>query len=159
MSTDAKNLFVEQLQELLHADRISRDATKAMAEHASSDALKTALDNGVCGIGDGIEVVEGLLQKHGASTDGRSNAGMEGLVADSVRGALDREFKDADARDDAIIMHFQRFTHFGLASYAALCASAKRIGLSDDAETLATCLNNAGDGKTEMQAILDNRGQ
>lgn len=157
MGQSAKTYYLDQLQELLGADRASRDATARMSDLADGNALKTALDNGVCGIGDGIEIVEQVLAAHGRPAEGRENMGMSGLVADTERTVLANEFETDEARDAAIVMQFQRFTHFGLASYAALVSEARRLGLSGDAEQLQTCLDNARDGRDEMRSILEER--
>ncbi len=157
MGMTAKNYYLEQLQELLGADRASRDATAKLVELAKGEKLKTALENGVCGIGDGIEVVENVLAAHDAAPEGKDNMGMSGLVADTERTVLAADFADDEGRDAAIAMQFQRFTHFGLASYAVLVSEAKRLGLSDDAGKLQECLDNARDGQDEMQDILKER--
>ncbi|MDG5748289.1 DUF892 family protein [Qipengyuania sp. XHP0207] len=157
MGQSARDYYLGQLQEMLAADRASQDATADMAELASSETLKIALENGVCGIGDGIEIVEAILKAHGQPAKGRENKGMSGLVVDTERTALADDFDDEDARDAAILMQFQRFTHFGLASYAALVSEAKRLGLDEDAKKLQTCLDNARDGWDEMQSILEER--
>ena len=156
MGRTAKDYYLDQLEELLSADRASRDATARMAELTDGE-LKTALDNGVCGIREGIGIVEDVLSDHHRPLDGRRNAGMDGLVADTERDVISGRFETDDARDDAIVMQFQRFTHFGLASYAALVSQARRMGLGKDAGRLQTCLDNARDGRDEMQKLLDKR--
>lgn len=157
MGQSAKDYYLDQLQEMLAADRASQDATADMAELASSETLKIALENGVCGIGDGIEIVMDVLKAHDRPAKGRENMGMSGLVVDTEKTALADDFDDEDARDAAILMQFQRFTHFGLASYAVLVSEAKRLGLDEDAKKLQTCLDNARDGRDEMQSILEER--
>lgn len=148
-----KDLYIDQLQVLYSADKQSLEATRKLHETATNDDLKTALSNGVEGIQEGIDTLEGIIKSHDADPDGEFCKGMEGLVKEARAYALNAVFCDDDVRDAMIITQYQRMTHYGLAGHGCLVAFAKRLGLTDDAAKLQTRLDNTYGGDREMTRI------
>lgn len=147
------DVYIDQLQDLYSADKQSLEATRKLHEAAANGELKTALKNGVDGIQEGIETLEGIIKSHDAQPDGEFCKGMEGLVKEARAHVLDADFSDDDVRDAMIITQYQRMTHYGLAGYGCLVAFAKRLGLTSDASKLQTCLDNTYSGDREMTRI------
>ena len=148
-----KDLYIDQLQDIYSADRQSLEATKKLRDKASSQDLRDALDRGVDGISQGMEVLSGLIRKHNADPTGEFCKGMEGLVKEAKAHAINADIDDKDVRDASIITQYQRMTHYGLAGYGTAVAFAERLGLTDDARALQTCLDNTYDGDRTMTAI------
>ncbi len=148
-----KDLYIDQLQDLYSADKQSLDATKKLHEKATSPELKSALEDGVKGISQGMEQVKGLIQGHDANPNGEHCKGMEGLVAEAKAHAINADIADKDVLDASIITQYQRMTHYGLAGYGTALAFAKRLGLKNDADTLQTCLDNTYGGDRRMTEI------
>ncbi|MEE4201020.1 ferritin-like domain-containing protein [Erythrobacter sp.] len=148
-----KDLYIDQLQDLYSADKQSLDATKKLHEKATSSQLKSALEDGVKGISQGMEQVKGLIQGHNANPNGEHCKGMEGLVKEAKAHAIDADIADKDVLDASIITQYQRMTHYGLAGYGTALAFAKRLNLDSDARTLQTCLDNSYDGDRRMTEI------
>lgn len=151
-----KDLYIDQLQDIYSADRQSKDATAKLAEAASDGELKAALKRGVAGIQDGVDTLEMLIKGHDAAPTGKFCKGMEGLVKEANAHVFDADFGDDDVRNAMIITQYQRMTHYGLAGYGCLVAFAHRLGLSDEAAKLQTCLNSTYDGDREMTRIATN---
>ena len=150
-----KDLYVDQLQDIHSANKQSLEATQKLLDIATNPQLRTALKNGVDGIGKGRDVVADILSQHGADPDGEFCKGMEGLVKEVHAHALDAEFGDDDVRDAMIITQYQRMTHYGLAGYGCLVAFARRLDLSTDADKLQTCLDNTYSGDREMTEVAE----
>ncbi len=115
--------------------------------------LKKALKAGVDGISEGIENVGLIIKGHNADPTGEFCKGMEGLVKEAKAHAIDADIADKDVLDASIITQYQRMTHYGLAGYGTVVAFAKRLGLSQDAKTLQTCLDNTYGGDRTMTDI------
>jgi ferritin-like metal-binding protein YciE len=80
---------------------------------------------------------------------------MEGLVKEAKAHAIDANIEDKDVRDASIITQYQRMVHYGVAGYGTAAAFAKRLGLTDDAATLAKCLDDTYDGDRRMNKIAE----
>lgn len=153
MLKSLKDVYIDQLQDIYSADKQSLEATKKLHEIASHSDLKSALQNGVDGIERGMAIAKGIIEKHGAKPNGEFCKGMEGLVKEAHAHAIDAEFDNDEVRDAMIITQYQRMTHYGLAGYGCLVAFAERLGHSDDADKLNTCLDATYGGDREMTRI------
>jgi ferritin-like metal-binding protein YciE len=149
------DVYIDQLQDIYSADNQSLDATRKLADAATNDELKKALQRGVEGIERGKDVVASIIRRHDEDPTGEFCKGMEGLVKEVHAHVLDADFEDDDVRDAMIITQYQRMTHYGLAGYGCVVSFAKRLGLTDDAEELQTCLDNTYDGDREMTRIAE----
>ena len=148
-----KDVYLDQLQDLYSACKQSHGATKELAGAAKHAELKSALEDGVKGIAQGLEHVEKLCRAHDVDPNGEHCKGMEGLVAEARAHSLEEDFGDDDARDAMIITQYQRMVHYALAGYGCLVAFAKRIGANDDAQTLQKLLDETYDGDRRMTEI------
>ena len=155
---DRRGGMIRALQQMLFADRLARAGIRRMHAAASDAGLVTALENAVCGVGEGIETVERVLGDLGSDRDGRHCPAMEGLVACADH-EIARDYQNDAARDTALALAFHRITHFGLASYEALAHEARAVGEENAADTLQTCLDNAKDGEKELVEWLEKRAK
>lgn len=150
MMNSLNDVYIDQIQDMYSADKQSRDAVQKLHEVVSDSDLKSAMKNGIEGIGQGMEILKGIAEKHGAKPDGEFCKGMEGLVKEVDAHVLDAEFGDDDVRDAMAITQYQRMTHYGLAGYGCLVAFAERLGHTDDADKLQHCLDNTYGGDRTM---------
>ena len=148
-----KDLYIDQLQDIYSADKQSLEATKKLHAKATNEELRNALEDGTCGISEGMEKVRGLIESHDANPNGEFCKGMEGLVKEAKAHAIDADIEDKDVLDASIITQYQRMTHYGLAGYGTAVAFAKRLGLEEDARVLQKCLDNTYDGDRRMTEI------
>lgn len=148
-----KDVYIDQLQDLYSANKQSLEMTKKLAEAATDSRLVSALEAGVDGIGDGMEIAAQIVRSHGEDPTDEFCKGMEGLVKEAQAHAIDADFSDDDARDAMIITQYQRMTHYGLAGWGCLVAFAKRLGLNEDASKLQECLDNTYGGDRSMTEI------
>ena len=151
--SNLKEVYVDQLQDIYSANRQALGATRSLAEKANNSELKEALNRGVNGIQEGLDVIEGLVKAHGEDPRGEFCKGMEGIVAEVKAHALDADFDDKDAQDATIITQYQRMAHYDIAGYGCVTAFARRLGLDDQADKLQDCLDATYHGDKEMTVI------
>lgn len=126
-----------------------------MGRAAKSAELSKALIAGNQGIADGMEVLATLCNEHGVDPTGEHCKGMEGLVTEARKHALETEFADEDAQDAAIISQYQRMAHYAIAGYGCVRTFANRLGLDGDAAKLQECLDNTWEGDRHMTEIAE----
>jgi len=151
--SNLKDLYIDQLQDIYSANRQSKAVTAKLAGRATHGELQSALEDGVSGIEEGIEIVGEIIRGHNADPTGEFCKGMEGLVKEAKAHALEADIVDKDTLDASIITQYQRMTHYGIAGYGCCLAFAKRLGLDEDAKKLETCLDNTYGGDRRMTEI------
>ncbi|MBH5321586.1 DUF892 family protein [Aurantiacibacter sediminis] len=152
--SDFNSIYIDQLQDMVSADRQSLEFTKRLRDAASHPRLVEALTNGVCGISDGLDIVTATLHRHDADPEANRSPGMAGLVKEAEERAFARQFDTDEARDAMIVAQYLRITHYGLAAYEALTALAKGVGDAEGGDELQTCLDNARDGHADMKDVI-----
>ncbi|WP_156172138.1 DUF892 family protein [Aurantiacibacter gangjinensis] len=153
-TVEIDTIYIDQLQDMVSADRQSLEFTKRLRDAASHPRLVEALTNGVCGISDGLDIVMATLKRHDADPEANRSLGMAGLIAEAEERIFARQFDADQARDAMIVAQYLRITHYGLAAYEALTALAKGANDSEGADELQTCLDNARDGHADMQDVI-----
>jgi ferritin-like metal-binding protein YciE len=150
---DLKDLYLDQLDDLYSACGQSRDATVELEKAATNATLKEALHKGHHGISAGMDVMAGILRDHGKEPGAEHCMGMEGLVKEARKHALEEEFGDDDVRDAMIISQYQRMAHYAIAGYGTAKAFAKRLGFEEDVDLLDRHLGNTYDGDEKMTEL------
>ncbi|ROU03758.1 DUF892 family protein [Histidinibacterium lentulum] len=148
-----KDVYIEQVQDMHSACTQSIKATRMLNEVAQDGALTEALEAGIAGIERGREAMAEIARRHGADPAGEHCKGMEGLVAEAKADVIDEDYADMDARDAAIVTQYQRMAHYAIAGYGTILAFARRLGLEDDAATVAECLEKSYDGDRRFTEI------
>ena len=152
---DLKDIYIDQLQDLYSADRQSAKVTAELAAKASDAELVSALEAGVSGIEEGMEMLRKLITAHDADPTGEHCKGMEGLVREARAHALEETFGSDEARDAMIVTQYQRMVHYAIAGYGCLVAFAKRLGLDEDAEALKKALDASYEGDRHMTEMAE----
>jgi ferritin-like metal-binding protein YciE len=148
-----RDVYINQLQDIYSANRQALEVTRELAEAASNDELKQALERGVTGIKDGVEKIGALIEAHGARPADEPCEAMKGLVEEARADALKQDFGDPGVRDAMIITQYQRLVHYAIAGYGSLAAFARRLEFANEVETLQDCLDHTYHGDSEMSRI------
>lgn len=148
-----KELYIDQLQDLWSANRQARQVTEKLCKAANNDTLRSTLERSLDHISAHNERLEEILGNYDASPDGEHCKGMEGLVAEVKKHALETDYSDDDVRDAQIIAQYQRMTHYGIAVYGTCRALAEQLGISEDASVLAKDLEDVKEGDHAMSRI------
>lgn len=150
-----KDLYLDGVKDLYSACKQSIPVTEELAQAAKSNDLKEALQASIKGTQEGMQSMEKLARKHGEDPGGEHCKGMEGIVAEARKHALEADFADEETQDAAIIAQYQRLAHYAITGYGTLKAWAKRLDMSDDAKVLdeATASTYRGDEDMTKLAV------
>lgn len=150
-----KDLYIDQLQDLWSANRQARKVIEQFAEAANDRELCEKLQSGLKRIDEHNQRLEQIIRNYGASPTGEHCKGMEGLVAEAKKHALETEYTNEDVHDAQIIAQYQRMIHYGIAVYGTSRALADQLGFSEDVRILAEDLQNVKDGDKVMNRIAE----
>lgn len=130
--TNLKDIYTEELRDLWSANDQMQAIVPELSAAASNAKLKQMLDDAVRGIAQHTDMLKSLIQAKGGLEAKDYCKGMEGLVKEARKHALDDEIEDDDVRDVIIIGQYQRMCHYGLAGFGAAAAYAGALGLAED---------------------------
>ena len=133
-----KNLedcYTHELADLWSANDQMEKVVRDLAEKASDSKLKSKLEKGAKGIADHTKTIKSLLDDMGESEKEHCK-GMEGLVKEARKHALEEDISDGDVRDVVIVSQYQRMCHYGICGFGTTKAFAEALGKKDHVEKL-----------------------
>lgn len=129
-----EDVYTEELADLWSANDQMEKVVREMAEVAG-DTLKKRLEKQADGIAKHTETVKQLLKDMGEDSKEHCK-GMEGLVKEAKKHAIDEKIEDQDVRDVVIISQFQRMSHYGICGFGTCKAFAEALEKSDHVKQL-----------------------
>ena len=139
--TTLKDLYTDELQDLWSANDQMAEIVAAMADKASDKKLADRLSSAKDGIDQHTQLLKSLLEETDAEMKKEHCKGMEGLVKEARKHAVDSDMQGA-ALDVAIIAQYQRLCHYGIAGFGTTKAFAEALGMDDAAQKLDAALDN-----------------
>jgi Mn-containing catalase len=140
MSVLLKELLVEELQDLLHAEGQLVAALPKMAEAAHNPKLKEAFQKHLLQTEGHVERLRRAFELLGEKAQPKPCKAMMGLV-DEGRETIDEgEEKQAIAADLGLITAAQKVEHYEISGYGTARSIARQIGEYDVATLLAHTL-------------------
>ena len=130
-----KDVYIEELRDLWSANDQMQRVMQSLSDKASDAKLKELLARSISVIGQHTASLKSILEAQGGNVGKDHCKGMEGLVAEAKKHALEGEF-DSQLRDIVIIAQYQRMSHYGLAGFGTAAAYANALGMKDDAAKL-----------------------
>jgi ferritin-like metal-binding protein YciE len=130
-----KDVYIEELRDLWSANGQMQRVMQSLSEKASDTKLKELLARSVSVIGQHTATLKSIIEAQGGNVGKDHCKGMEGLVAEAKKHALEGEF-DNQLRDIVIIAQYQRMSHYGLAGFGTAAAYANALGMKDNAAKL-----------------------
>jgi len=146
-------LYIHELKDLYNADKQAKAIHKRLLKAASNTKLKTALENSIKGIDDGMTMIADICESHNKKPTGMTCKGMKGLVEEAKHHVLEEDFGDSNAKDASIISQSQRMTHYAIAGYGTAAAFATSLGFKKDAKMLQKCLDKTYGGDRKMTKL------
>ena len=128
-----EDLFVHELKDLLSAEKLLVKALPKMAKGASSDALRTAIEEHLGQTKTHVERLEKVFSMLDKAPRAEHCKAMEGLIEEGSD-LLEEEGSPA-VKDAALIGAAQRVEHYEIAAYGTVRALAEQLG-KDEAVTL-----------------------
>ncbi|MFZ0321510.1 MAG: ferritin-like domain-containing protein [Candidatus Sulfotelmatobacter sp.] len=133
-----KELYVEELKDLLSAENQLTKALPKMAKAASSDELRQGFEEHLQQTQGHVERLQQIFEMLGEKGSGKKCLGMEGLVKEGAE-IMGEDFEDA-MMDAALISAAQRVEHYEIAGYGTVIAFAELLGESEQASLLKETL-------------------
>jgi ferritin-like metal-binding protein YciE len=121
-----EDAFLDELRDLLSAERQLTKALPKMAKGASSAPLKEAFEHHLQETERQVERLEKVFESLGKSARAKRCDAMEGLVEEGKE-LLEHEAEPA-VMDALLIASAQKVEHYEIASYGTLCTWAEMLG-------------------------------
>jgi ferritin-like metal-binding protein YciE len=126
--TDLHDLFVDELKDILWAEKQLTKALPKMARTAQSDQLRTAFSDHHAETMGHIERLGEIFDSIGLTPRAVKCEAMQGLLEEG-EGLMD-DYSESPALDAALISAAQKVEHYEIATYGTLRAFARRLGNS-----------------------------
>ena len=150
-----KELLVEQLQDLLHAEGQLTEALPKMAEAANHPKLKEAFEKHLVQTQGHVERLHNVFEVLGEKAQPKPCKAMIGLIEEGKETIEEGAERDPIAADLALIGAAQRVEHYEIAAYGTVKALARQIGAVDAARLLSHTLGEEESADFLLTAISD----
>lgn len=148
---DLRDLFEDELRDILGAEKALLKALPKMAKHASSSQLSNALTQHQSETEQQIANLQQVFKILKKRAQAKKCIAMEGLIKEGEE--IIKSAREGDVRDAGIISAAQKVEHYEIASYGTLCSFARHLGESEVEKILQTILDqeyNADKKLTEV---------
>ena len=131
-----RELLVEELQDLLHAETQLTKALPKMAEAAHHPKLREAFQKHLTQTQGHVERLNKVFELLGEKSQAKPCKAMQGLVAEGEETIEEGKNKGALAADLALITAAQKVEHYEISGYGTVRGFARQLGEFDAAELL-----------------------
>ncbi|MGE5736247.1 MAG: DUF892 family protein [Acidobacteriota bacterium] len=135
-----KDLLIDDLQDLLHAEMQLVEALPKMAEAAHHPKLREAFEKHRGQTEGQVERLKKAFEFLGEKAQPKPCKGMQGLIEEGEETIEENEDEDEIAADLAVIGAAQKVEHYEIAAYGTARALARQIGQREIATLLSHSL-------------------
>jgi ferritin-like metal-binding protein YciE len=154
-NTQLEKYFHDALKDIYWAEKHLTKALPKMQKAATTDQLKSAIQDHLEQTKEHITRVEQVFEIIGKKAQAKKCEAMEGLVKEGE--SIMEETEDGSmTRDVGIIMAAQKVEHYEIATYGGLVTLAKTMGLEDAASILGQTLEEEKQTDAGLTAIAEN---
>ena len=150
-----KELLIEELQDLLHAETQLTAALPKMAEAANNAKLKEAFEKHLKQTQGHVERLREAFEFLGEKAEPTTCKAMLGLIAEGEETIEEGSEKDPLAADLALIAAAQKVEHYEISGYGTARSLARQIGELDCARLLTHTLGEEESADFLLTAIAD----
>jgi ferritin-like metal-binding protein YciE len=133
-------LLIEDMQDLLHAEKQLVKALPRMAKAAHDGKLKHAFETHLEETKGHVERLNQAFELLGAKAKAKPCKGMQGLVEEGAETISEGKEKEEGAADLALVAAAQKVEHYEISGYGTLRALAEHLGQTKVARLLAQTL-------------------
>ncbi|HEY1109460.1 MAG TPA: ferritin-like domain-containing protein [Opitutaceae bacterium] len=151
--TTLRDLLIDELRDLHHAENQLIKALPKMAKAASSDDLKEGFQNHLEETRGHVDRLERCFKLLGEKAKGKPCHAMQGLVEEGKE-AIEEDAPDA-IRDAKLIGAAQRVEHYEIAAYGTARAFAETLGETKVADLLQETLDEEGETNKKLTALAE----
>ncbi len=149
-----KEVYIEELADSWSANDQMEKTVRKMADKAGDDTLADRLRKSADGIKQHTQTLMQLLGDLD-SKEKEHCKGMEGLVTEAKKHALDASISDDDLRDVLIISQYQRMCHYGIAGFGTAKALAEALGMKEHVSKLDKMVEDIYDADANMSDLAE----
>ncbi|MDB4902768.1 MAG: hypothetical protein JWQ63_2049 [Mucilaginibacter sp.] len=132
-------LFIDELKDIYWAEKHLTKALPKMAKAATSNELRTAIENHLSETENHVTRLENVFESIGEKAVAKKCEAMAGLVKEGEEIVQETE-KGTFTRDAGIISAAQKVEHYEIASYGTLKTLAGVLGYNDAVDLLEATL-------------------
>ncbi len=148
-----QDLYIEELRDIYSAENQLLKALPKVAKAATSEELRSALEDHLEQTKEQIERLDEVFQNLDTTSKGKKCLAMEGLVKECEE-LLEEEMEDS-VKDAAIIGACQKVEHYEIASYGTVCTWAKLLDREDDLDLLGQTLDEEKEADENLTDIAE----
>jgi ferritin-like metal-binding protein YciE len=154
MSMDnLKELFVEELRDVLSAERQLVKALPKMAKGSSSEELRAGFEKHLAETEGQVQRLEQVFSLLGETLRAKNCKAMEGLIEEGAE--IIEKDGDPVTKDAALICAAQKVEHYEIAVYGTLVTWAKQLGLENEADLLSETLQEERTTDESLTALAE----
>lgn len=148
--------FINELKDLLWAEKELVDTLPEMADAATSEELRNAFEMHLSETENHVTRLEQIFGVLGLEPESRKCDAMAGIVdeGDEIISATE---EGTAQRDVGLIFAGQKAEHYEIASYGGMIALAKTLGYSDVADLLVLTLDEEKTADAKLTEIAENQ--
>lgn len=150
-----KEFFIDELKDILWAEKKLVTTLPKMKKAANSEELKNAIADHLETTKVHVTRLEKVFSLLGEKALAKKCEAMEGIVKEGESIIEDTEDGTA-TRDVGIILAAQKVEHYEIATYGALAQLAETLGLSDIKELLGQTLSEEKEADELLSDIAEN---
>jgi len=147
-------LFIDELKDIYWAEKHLLKALPKMAKAATSDDLRTAIENHLAETENHVSRLEDAFASIDEKAVAKKCEAMAGLIKEGDEIVADTE-KGTLTRDAGIISAAQKIEHYEIASYGTLKTLASVLGFNEAAELLDATLQEEKNADSLLTQIAE----
>ncbi|MCU0627133.1 MAG: ferritin-like domain-containing protein [Gemmatimonadaceae bacterium] len=148
-----QDLLVDELRDILGAEKMLVKALPKMEQAASNPNLKMAFRDHLQETERQIERVQRALERLGVPAQGKECKAMTGLIEEGQE-MIDNDGNDA-VRDAGLIIAAQRVEHYEISAYGSAIEHAELLGLNEVADLLEETLDEEKRTDEKLTALAE----
>ena len=146
-------LYVDELKDLYDAESRLVKALPKVAKAASSDKLRTAVEEHLEQTRGHVDRLKEIFDNLGEKATGKKCAGMMGILKEGEE-IMDEDF-EAEVMDAALISAAQRVEHYEIASYGCVRTWADLLGESEASALLDKTLEEEKETDEKLTQLAE----
>ena len=150
-----RDLFVEELKDLYHAEKQITKALPQMAKKATSDQLREAFESHLKETENQISRLEKVFKELDLTPKGKRCEGMEGIIQEGK--TMMQELDKSETLDAALIAAAQKVEHYEIASYGTVRTYAQQLNLKNAANLLQETLEEEAAANEKLNDLAINQ--
>ncbi len=152
---DLQSLLVEQLRDLLSAEKQLVQALPKMAKAAQSPDLQNAFQEHWEVTQNHVKRLEQAFEELSETARAKKCKGMEGLIEEGSE--MIEEKAEPEVRDAGLIGAAQRVEHYEIAAYGTVRSLAQQLGLDSVVQLMESTLEEEKEADRLLTEIAESR--